>query len=277
MRRLLVLLPLLIALVVTTPAVHATVSRGTTTYWDLSIKGKQTVTWDYGTSTHDCEINFRGEDAKGGGTATISFASSGSVTRVGVTRNRGGTPIVSLGENDGPVPATWSKQASGSNVYAEPCPGDADADVAPIPLIQKTDGCGTRKTKLGLEFALKGARLQVGGGLDPDPGDGSNCLSAPGFGYRKEAEPCTASHNPSWPLLAERIDGSGLVRFLVKLDRTRLAAQKPKTFQEDGNVGSDCKLEAYGTGGGTVKVRIDYTLTFKPRPAKSGRRSRRGH
>jgi len=268
MRRLLVIVPLLLAAWV--PLAHATAVRGKTTYWDLALKGKQTVTWDYEVSTHDCEINFRGETNKGGGTATISFGSSKSITRVGATRDGQGGALINLGYLDGPIPATWSKQASAS-IVSEPCPEDDDADVAPIPTLQKTEGCGTRKTKLGFDLALKKGRLQIGGRLDPVPDGGNGCLSAPGFGYRKEIGTCHALHNPSWSLLAEPIDGGGLVRFLVKLDRERLAARKPKKYLQDGNVGAECKLEGYGTGGGTVKVAIDYTLTFTPWSAKAGR------
>lgn len=255
----LALLALLAAAFVAATPAHATISHRAV--WDVSIAGKQRVTWSFaGERPEQCTSYYgtSSESAKGSGTVSMSFATAKRRPLSAETYLNGGKlRFQSFSTGGWRLPATWSKKGSLSVATGKPC-GSSDTDPEPLPKISDTSGCGTKKLKLRTSVSWSAGKLVVLGALDPTP-----FVACPGvFEQAIQAdpdEPCTPKH---W---ADGLEGTRLQELHTAASAAKFAARK--AFTVDASHDYDCGFPSTWPGNPSLRVDLftSYHVTFTPR------------
>lgn len=261
-RRLLVLL--LAALVVLVLGVQsAGATRFTSTYWDVSIDGKQTVKWSFAAekaSTCGVYLGTPGEEATGSGSISLSFATKKkkplwAETYIGTH----GLEFMSFSTDGWKIPAVFTKKGKFSVIPGMPCESDPD-DPPTLPRNADDTECGTTKTTLDPSLYWKKGQFELLGGLDA----GFSSEHCPGP-WEQEMWVEYDDHPACLPQEGmSGIAGNPLQQFKVGVSAHEFL--KGEKFDVDASEKYQCELPSRWEGKPPLKIllQVKYTVTFKP-------------
>ncbi|MBS1889421.1 MAG: hypothetical protein JSU06_19760 [Actinobacteria bacterium] len=194
--------PLALALALAALLVAATAAPAAITHrteWDMSIAGKQIVTWSFAAERPEHCVSYYGEasaEATGHGRVGLTFATPKKKPLEAETYLRNGKLRFFSFSTDGwSIPAAWSKRGTFSLSYGMPCGSRAD-DPVPLPTISDDSGCGTKKLDFNPVFSWSGGELTVLGTLSPVPYVACPGVFEPAAQVDSEA-PCTPKGDAS--------------------------------------------------------------------------------
>jgi hypothetical protein len=230
------------------------------TEWDVSLSGKQKVTWSFAAEQpEECTDYYgtTGEKAQGGGTVSMSFKTKtpiGAVTTIGGN----GVRFSSFNTVGWTAPATFSKQGKFAVISGRPCnwaPGD---ELEPLSKILPNNECGSEKQKADVTLAWAAGDFGLGVGLGSLPW--ANC---PGVVVPDTKVLKTTGCLPPGAELA--LEGESLAPIKATVDAAKFTARKKFSF--DAKQEYHCSFPSTWPDKGPLKVDISasYSVTFKPK------------
>jgi len=231
------------------------------TRWDVSIAGKQTVKWSFAAERPPACTSYygtAGEEAKGSGTVSMSFATAkkkpiGAETYLGNNKLR----FSSFNTVGWTIPATYSKQGSFSVTLGKPC-GWVEGDPEPLGKISDTSDCGTERQKMDVSLEWSDGEFVLGGGMSHLPW--GSCPGVVEQGTKVlDTTSCTPKDLPSG------IEGDALQGIRSSVSASKFTAGKKFTVEADKEY--NCSFPSTWPGSEPLKVDLvtSYRVTFKPR------------
>jgi hypothetical protein len=261
-RRLLVLLLAALA-VLAFGVAGAGATKFETTYWDVSIDGKQTVKWSFAAEKSDTCSVYLGtpsQEATGSGSISMSFATKKKQPLWAETTLTGGKLRFSSFATEGwHIPAVFSKQGKFSVTYGMPCDSEP-FDPPTLPLTSDSSECGTVHTKMEPYLSWERGDFQLEGGIDPTflpercPGP-----------FEQEMRVEYDEHPSCLPKEGMNgLSGSPLQEFPVGVSSREFL--KGQAFDVDANEKWQCEFPSRWEGKPSLKVllQVKYTVSFKP-------------
>jgi hypothetical protein len=261
-RRLLVLL--LAALAVLALGVQtAGATRFETTYWDVSIDGKQTVKWSFAaekSSTCGVYLGTPSQEATGSGSISMSFATKKKQPLWAETTLTGSKLRFSSFATDGwHIPAVFSKRGKFSVTYGTPCEDELD-DPPTLPRTSDDSECGTVNTKMDPYLTWERGDFQLQGGIDY----GFTSERCPGP-FEQEMYVSPPEHPACLPKEGMNgLSGSPLQEFPVGVSSREFL--KGQAFDVDANEKWQCEFPSRWEDKPPLKIllQVKYTVSFKP-------------
>lgn len=261
-RRLLVLLLAALALLAFGVS-NAAATRFETTYWDVSIDGKQTVRWSFAaekSSTCGVYLGTPSEEATGSGSISMSFATKKKQPLWAETTLTEGKLRFSSFSTDGwRVPAVFSKKGKFSVNPGMPCDAEPD-DPPPLPNVADDSGCETVHTLMYPYLTWERGDFRLQGGIEPafvpEPCPGP-------FVWEMWID--TVEHPSCLPKKGMNgMEGNPLQEFGVGVSAREFL--KGKEFDVDANEKWQCEFPSHWEGEPPLKLllQVKYTVTFKP-------------
>jgi hypothetical protein len=234
-----------------------------TTYWDVSIDGKQTVKWSFAAEKSDTCGVYLGtpsEEATGSGSISMSFATKKKQPLWAETTLTGHRLRFSSFSTDGwQIPAVFTKRGKFSVTPGKPCdyePGDPP----PLPRASDDSECGTVNTTMDPYLTWERGDFQLQGGIDPAflPERCPGPFEQEMYVEYDEHPSCLPKEGMSG------IGGSPLQDFNVGVSSRDFL--KGERFDVDANEKWQCEFPSRWEDKPPLKIllQVKYTLTFKP-------------
>jgi hypothetical protein len=234
-----------------------------TTYWDVSIDGKQTVRWSFAAERSDTCGVYLGtpsEEATGSGQISMSFATKKRQPLWAETTLTGGRLRFSSFSTDGwRIPAVFTKKGKFSVNPGMPCDSEP-GDPPPLPRVSDDSECGTVNTLMYPYLTWERGDFQLQGGIEPAflpercPGP-----------FEQEMYVDYEEHPACLPKKGMNgIDGSPLQEFNVGVSSREFL--KGRKFDVDANEKWQCEFPSRWEDEPPLKIllQVKYTVTFKP-------------
>jgi hypothetical protein len=261
-RRLLVLLLAALALLAfIVPNAGAT--KFETTYWDVSIDGKQTVKWSFAaekSSTCGVYLGTPSEEATGSGSISMSFATKKKQPLWAETTITGHRLRFSSFSTDGwRIPAVFTKRGKFSVTPGTPCEDELD-DPPRLPRVSDDSECGTVNATMYPYLTWERGDFQLQGGLDSE----FSSERCPGP-FEQDMYVEYDEHPSCLPKEGMNgLSGSPLQEFNVGLSSREFF--KGEKFDVDANEKWQCEFPSRWEDKPPLKIllQVKYTVTFKP-------------
>lgn len=261
-RRLLVLLLAALA-VLAFVAPNAGATKFNTTYWDVSIDGKQTVKWSFAAEKSDTCGVYLGtpsEEATGSGSISMSFATKKKQPLWAETTLTGRRLRFSSFSTDGwHIPAVFTKRGKFSVNPGMPCDSEP-GDLPPVPRVSDDSECGTVNTKMDPYLTWEKGDFQLLGGID----SAFTSERCPGP-FEQEMYVEYDEHPDCLPKEGMNgLSGSPLQEFSVGVSSREFL--KGQAFDVNASEKYQCEFPSRWEGKPSLKVllQVKYDVTFKP-------------
>jgi hypothetical protein len=242
---------------------NAAATKFETTYWDVSIDGKQTVKWSFAaekSSTCGVYLGTPSEEATGSGSISMSFATKKKQPLWAETSLTGNKLRFSSFSTDGwKIPAVFTKKGKFSVTPGMPCDSDP-GDPPTLPRTSDDSECGTVNTTMDPSLTWERGKFQLSGGIDPVfmPERCPGPFELEMWVDYDEHPACLPQEGMSG------ISGSPLQEFTVGVSSREFF--KGEKFEVDANEKWQCELPSRWEGKPPLKLllQVRYEVTFKP-------------
>ena len=242
-------------------AASAGATRFAHTQWDVSIDGRQTVTWSFAADKPENCPAYYGEasqKAQGSGSISMSFATKKKEPLWAETYLSGNKLVfLSFATEGWKIPAIYSKRGTFSVIAGMPC-GSGPDDPAPLPKIADTSECGSEKTVMRPSLDWERGELVLRGDIAL-----SYKYGCPG---PFEQEMNVDTESPCTPRdMMSGIGGSPLQE--LNNDVSSDEFLRGKAFSVDANQKFHCRFPSSWPGEPPLKLELStrYEVSFKPR------------